>query len=137
MNEPLTPETRTKASMVARCCDDQKAAGIVVLDMTGVCGFTDAFVVATCNSTTHLRGLAQRIERLLRNAGHRPIHTSGADASNWTVLDYADLVVHLFTAEGRDYYRLENLWDKATPIDWRDEAADIEMPDEAKEKDPQ
>lgn len=116
----------------ARLADEQKATDIVVLDMRKVCSFTDGFLIATCDSTPQMRGLAQRIERNLREEGPRPLGTSGYDSTAWLVLDYGDFLVHLFSREARMYYKLDNLWKDAPRVEWTPappKATDKEIPD--------
>ena len=83
-----------------------------------MCNFADYFVIATCNSTLQLRGLGHKIERELRESGVRPFKVAGYDTTTWIVQDYGDVVVHLFSVEAREHYRLENLWRDAPRIDW-------------------
>lgn len=109
--------TLEKACVAARTADAMKNENIVVLDVTGLCNFTDYFVVATCSASTLLRGTAHRIERDLREAGERPFADNLASTA-WMLLDYGDLVVHLFTPEARKYYRLEELWEGAKICEW-------------------
>ena len=110
--------SRELAVAAARLMDDQKAEDILILDMEGVCNFTSFFVIATASSSPQLRAMGGRIRRDMRDRGFRPTGIAGVDSASWLVLDYADLVIHVFSAEARDYYRLENLWRDALPVDW-------------------
>lgn len=134
MNEEMQPEqstgpyvtmeeSREKGINVARLIDEHKGENINVLDVDTVCNFTSVFVVASANSSPQLRALAGRVQRKMREWGHRPIGVSGSGTTSWVVLDFADIVVHLFNVEAREYYRLEELWKDATPIIWEDPSA--------------
>jgi ribosome-associated protein len=110
-------ETLEKAYHAARIADAMKADNISVLDVTGNCNFTDCFVVATCSASTLLRSTAHRIQKDLRDLGVRPMDENLTSAS-WMLLDYGDIVVHLFHPDARKYYNLEGLWSGAKPLDW-------------------
>ena len=125
MSEKTTTESMTaagKALACARLADDQKARDVRVLDLQGVCDFADFFVVATCGSSLQLRGLAGRVERDLRAQGERPLSVVGRDTTPWVLLDYGDVVVHLFSAAAREYYGLENIRADASDVDWAESA---------------
>jgi len=109
------------AITIARILDDLKIEEIVVLDVETACNFTSCFVIATCGSTPQLRAGSGKIQRDLRDQGRRPLGVAGEDTSTWIVLDYADVVVHLFSEEAREFYRLESLWSDAKPIAWAEE----------------
>jgi ribosome-associated protein len=118
LEDAPTMETSEKAALAARIADEHKADNIAVLDVTGICNFTDCFVVLSCASSLQLRGIAHRIERGLREHGVRTISSSGYNTSGWIVLDYGDVVIHLFHPETRGYYRLESLWADAKKVKW-------------------
>lgn len=111
-------ETFEKAVLAARIADEMKAENIAVLDVTGICNFTDCFLVLSCGSSLQLRGVAHKIERALREHGIRAISSSGYNTTGWIVLDYGDVVIHLFHPETRGYYRLESLWADAKKVKW-------------------
>ena len=123
-DEPDAPEgasamgTFEKAVLAARIADEQKAENIAALDVTGICNFTDCFLVISCGSSLQLRGVAHKIEHALRERGIRTISSSGYTTSGWIVLDYGDVVIHLFHPETRSYYRLESLWADAKKVKW-------------------
>ena len=113
-------ESRRKATTIARLADEQKASQILTLDVKAVCNFADYFVIATCRSTLHLRAVANRVVREMRELGHRPLTGVEYETTRWIVADFGDVVVHLFTREARDYYRLETLWQDGEKVDWAD-----------------
>ena len=90
--------------------DDKKAQDIILLDVRGICTITDYFLIATGANAPHLKALAEAVEIGLKQQGVGCIHQSGTAESGWMVVDYFDVVLHLFTAEKRAYYALERLW---------------------------
>ncbi|MCL5270383.1 MAG: ribosome silencing factor [bacterium] len=117
-NDRATATLEERAAHIAELIDDQKGENIVVLDLRGVCGFADAFVIATVRSSTHMQSLVTRLVNQLREEGVRPLMKPDPAALHWALLDYGDVIVHLFDGEGRDYYDLETLWGDGAPINW-------------------
>lgn len=78
--------------------------------------FTDYFVIATAQSPLQFSALAEYLEKNLKPEGHDLRHAEGTAASGWVLLDFGDLIVHLFTPEQRAFYRLEELWGKNSPV---------------------
>ena len=92
----------------------KKAEDIVVLDMSKVSTITDYFVIATGGNGPHIKALLQETEKQMKEAtGKHAYRTSGTPDSGWLVLDYVDVVIHLFSAQERKYYDLERLWGDA------------------------
>ncbi len=89
---------------------DKKAQDTVVLELTGICSFTDYFILCTGTSTRHNQTIAEGIYEKLRKQGVRPLHTEGQSEGDWILMDYVDFVVHIFTARSREFYDLERLW---------------------------
>lgn len=89
---------------------------MIVLDLRGLSDATDYFVVASGNSDTHVRALAQSVAEALREEGQRPHHVEGVGAGRWALLDFVDFVVHIFHPTLRDYYQLERLWADAPSV---------------------
>ena len=100
--------------------EDRKGEQLVILDMRDLSTVTDFFVLATGNSTPHLRALAEQTEVNLKKAGHKVFRKAGDNNSGWYVLDYVDVVVHIMSAETREFYDLESLWSDA-PVFFRGE----------------
>lgn len=89
-----------------------------MLDMSELMPVTDIFLVATGTSTRHVKTLAQEIEyQLNEQMDYRPVRREGLDASRWVLLDYGDIVIHVFDEETRAYYNLERLWADAPLIE--------------------
>ena len=102
----------------AQVAADNKARDILVLDMRGQTSLYDYFVLATGISRRQIHTLAEEIDASLRRAGDQRLSIEGYEASKWVVQDYGDVVVHIFSPETREYYRLEELWDDAPRVDW-------------------
>ncbi len=87
-----------------------------MIDVSRVASFTDYFVIATAQSPLQFSALAEYLEKNLKPEGHDLRHAEGTAASGWVLLDFGDLIVHLFTPEQRAFYRLEELWGKNNPV---------------------
>ena len=92
---------------------DKKAVDLVVLDVHALSSVADYFLVCSGRSIPHLRTIADAILGDLKAAGIRPLHTEGAAESGWVLLDYGDVLAHVFLEETRAYYALERLWGDA------------------------
>lgn len=93
---------------------DKKADDILLLDLRALSSVADYFVICTGNNDRQLGAIADNVEEHLRwNGGARPLHIEGAGTSGWILMDYGDVVVHIFTPTLRGYYNLEGLWAKA------------------------
>ena len=102
------------ADLVANYASDVKAQDIVELDLRGVLGYTDYFVIATGGSDRQVKAVHDRIhENMKKEHGLLPRRVEGVSESRWILMDYLDVIVHIFTAEAREYYRLEQLWGEA------------------------
>ena len=105
---------------------DKKALGVTVMDLRGISGEVDYFVIASGESDLQIRAIVDSVvDRLRTEAGERPLHREGQPGSSgWIVLDYFDLVVHVFTPELRARYDLERLWGDAPTNTVSDEHPD-------------
>jgi ribosome-associated protein len=115
---PRSRQSRTPARALARLAVDamlaKKAVDITVIDVHSVSGVTDFYVIATGQSDLQVRAIVDGIdERVREETGERPWKREGADHLQWVVLDYVDVVVHVFDAERRAFYDLERLWSDA------------------------
>jgi len=115
-----------KALAAARAASDKKAHQIVLLDMRKRSVLTDVFVICHGESSTQMQAIADHISRRLREMRVRPHHIEG-EAGNaiWILMDYGDIVVHIFNRESRDYYGLEQLWLDAERIKFEDDTPDL------------
>ncbi|MBU4236070.1 MAG: ribosome silencing factor [Proteobacteria bacterium] len=117
----LKKEYRDKSGLeLARICArvalDAKAEDLVVLDVKGISSFTDYFVIMNGRSTRHVQGLAETIEAEMRSKRINASHAEGMQEGMWVLLDFDDVVVHIFYHEQRKFYDLEGLWHGARPV---------------------
>ena len=92
---------------------DKQASDIVLLDTREVCSFTDYFIICTGESTRQVKAIADTVSESLKKENIHPLHAEGTPDSGWVLLDYGDVVVHVFGSFERDYYQLDKLWEKA------------------------
>ena len=95
---------------IAKAASDKKALDIVTLDMRRIPSVSDYFVVASGSSTTQVRAISDNIADVLKKKGERVWHIEGAGEALWVLLDYGDVVAHIFLEETRRFYELEKLW---------------------------
>jgi len=117
----VTP-TRALAVTAARAAADKKGVATVVLDVGPLLAITDAFVITSGTNDRQVRTIAEEVEAKVKQAGLGvPLRIEGLDDARWVLLDYGDVVVHVFLEEARHYYDLERLWSYANRIDWEDQ----------------
>ena len=116
---PIAIEPRRLAARIAQIADEHKAEDILVLDVRGRLFLTDYFVIASGQNPRQLRAIAEEVQREAREAGVRLIGAEGLPVSRWVLLDYGDVVVHLFEPTTRAFYDLEMLWADAPRVVWR------------------
>lgn len=102
--------------LVTAALADRKAVEPVVLDLRGLSGATDYFVIASGTSDAHVRGMAEHLIETLRPRGVAPHHVEGLAQGRWVLLDYVDFVVHVFHPDLRAFYQLERLWGDAPAV---------------------
>ena len=112
-----TSEAITAARTAAAAIEDKKGEDILALDLSGLLVVTDVFLVATGTSNRHVKTLVEDAEEALKSIDRRPIRREGVDFGEWVLLDYGDLVIHVFDRDTRAYYELERLWADAPTID--------------------
>ena len=99
-----------QAELAAKALVERKAADVKIYDVRGKSSLTDFFVVATGAAAPHLKALVAETQAAMKTAGVMSHRTSGDPESGWIVVDYIDVVVHVFSPEARAYYALEKLW---------------------------
>lgn len=99
--------------VAAHAALDKKAIDLAVLDLQGLSTIADFFLVCSARSTTQAETIAEAVRGALRSEGVRPRHNEGSAESGWLLLDYGDVVVHVFLEETRGFYALERLWGDA------------------------
>jgi len=109
-----------KIETIVKALDLKKADDIQVLKIKDLTIISDYFVIANGNSSTQTRALAEEVEFKMKEQGIMPDRTEGYQGSNWIILDYDDIIVHVFYKETRNYYNLERLWSDAEKIDISD-----------------
>ena len=126
MSEPKKMEEKTsreRALIAARAADAKKATDIMVQEVRDLIGVTDYFVIATAANSRQVDAIIDEIEDKLREeASIKPTHREMSADGSWSLLDYGNIVVHVFMPETREYYRLEALWNDAPVIDLSAEA---------------
>lgn len=113
------PSGETIVRMGARAALDKKADEIVVLDLQGLSTMADFFLVCSGTSATQIDTIAEAVRETLKAAGVRPRHLEGTAQSGWLLLDYGDVVIHVFLGETRAFYALERLWGDAPVVSMR------------------
>ena len=103
-------ETKDIAQKIAAAANDKKAKDILLLNMEGLSPVTDFYVVCSASNSTLVKAIADNIEDKLAEAGVHPTHKEGYADARWVLLDYGDVVAHIFLEEERDFYNLEQLW---------------------------
>ena len=93
-----------------RAALDKKASDVVVLDLRDTPAFTDFFVLCSGTSQRQVKAIADGIEETLRAGKVRPAHVEGYDRAEWVLMDFFTFIVHIFTPQTREFYRLEDLW---------------------------
>ena len=126
MTAPTTgaPSSREIAIAAARAAADKQAADIVILDVSKIIVITDYFVICSAASERQIRTVVEEIEKAVRGLGERPVRREGEQDGGWWLLDYVDLVVHVFGEEEREYYDLERLWSDAPRVEWTEPRPD-------------
>jgi ribosome-associated protein len=109
-------EGRAVALQIAQTLADTPASNTVVLDIHGMSPFADYFVICSADNERQLRAINRQVQEGLAKEGIRPERTEGTPAGGWIVLDYGDVIVHIFAADLRAYYRLEDLWADAPTL---------------------
>ena len=107
----MTIEEMSRA--ICKAASDKKARDIVVMDMREISPSTDYFVICSANTATQVRAIADNIEDELSEAGVEFNHKEGYREGEWVLLDFGDVVAHVFMQEAREYYALEQLWGDA------------------------
>ncbi len=95
---------------------DKQAQDIVLLDTRGICSFADYFVMCSAQSSRQIKAIYDEIVHSLKKEGILPRHREGMVDSGWLLLDYGDVIVHIFAPTERDYYQLDELWSQASPV---------------------
>jgi ribosome-associated protein len=113
------PAVHRRVAVAAAAASSKKADDIVALDVGDILSITDAFVISSASNTRQVRTIVEEVEKAMKeHASTPPNSVEGYDDATWVLLDYGDVVVHVFLDETRAYYELERLWTDAPRIDW-------------------
>jgi ribosome-associated protein len=113
----IDEDAQRTAVAAARAALEKKAEEVVVLDLRGVSGYTDYLVIGSGTSDRQLEAIADGIEKELKSIGHRLVGSEGQRGGRWVLLDFGDVVVHVFHQEDRAHYDLEGLWADAPRVE--------------------
>ena len=111
------PDAIEAAEVAAATIADKKGTDILLLDVSELVVVTDLFLIATGTSNRHVKTLVEEVELGLKQSDRRPIRREGEDHAKWVLLDYGDVVIHVFDQETRDFYELERLWADAPQLE--------------------
>ncbi len=109
-------DAREDLALAIQAASDKKAEDIVALDLRGVASFADYFLICSGTSTRQVQAIAEAILEKLEEHGIRPLHLEGETVAQWILIDYGDLIVHVFEHTARQYYDLERLWRDAKKL---------------------
>lgn len=117
---PGADEEQMMAVLASTAAESKGATDIVVLDVSSTLGICDYFVIVTVTNVPMAKAVAEEIEKALgENLGRKPRSIEGASERRWTLIDYGDIVVHVFMTEDRDFYRIERLYADSPQLDWK------------------
>jgi ribosome-associated protein len=120
----IDEEARSLAVAAAQVADDEHATDVMVFHVGDVLAVTEYFVIASASNRRLVSAVVEGVEAELRDAtGRSPIRTEGVREQQWVLIDYGDVVVHVFLSEIRDFYEIERLYTDVPKIDWADAAA--------------
>ena len=111
-----------QAKLAARIADDNRAKDILLLDLRQATPLIDFFVIASANSRRQAYAIASEIDQEQKKLGEAKLGMEGAEEGRWILVDYGDVVVHIFSEDARGYYSLEEIWGDALRVEWRDPA---------------
>jgi ribosome-associated protein len=115
-------DSRSLVMLAAAAALDKKAEDLAVFDVDALSGYADYFLLASGRSTRQTAAIAERIERVLKKAGIKPLGVDGLKEGRWALLDFGDVVVHVFHSPVREFYDLDSLWADAPKLELEPEA---------------
>lgn len=117
-----TIDSRELACEIARIIDDKKGTDIVVLPVGDVVGITEYFVVASASNVRQVGAVTDAVLGDIRVLADRgPLRSEGTREKQWVLIDYGDVIVHIFVDEARRFYEIERLYKDVQPVEWREE----------------
>ena len=118
--EAAHPDSFQDALLVARIADDFRGGDVVLLDMRDITPIVDYFVIATVTSKRQMKAMAEEVDLVMKKRNSPRLGAEGEGETVWMLRDYGDVVLHIFTTDGRELYSLEELWADAPQLDWRE-----------------
>lgn len=115
-------EARGFAIEAARLATEYRCADVVVIDLRGLSSVADYFVLGTGTSDRQMHAVLGHLEDLAKSQGRRPYNVSNPREASWILVDYVDVMIHLFDASHRSYYDLDGLWGDAPRVEWKKRA---------------
>jgi len=112
----LLANSKKTALKLAQILEDKKARDVLVLDIHSLTVIADYFVIASGSSENQVRALFEEVERKMEEKGFELLHRDGNQGNRWVVLDYGDIIVHIFHKDEREFYGLERLWADGVPL---------------------
>jgi ribosome-associated protein len=112
-----------RARIAARIADDNRGEDILLLDLRQITPLVDFFVIVTAGSRRQGHAIASEVDQEMKRLGEAKLGIEGSEEGRWTLIDYGDFVVHIFSPEDRAYYALEEIWGDAPQLDWHAPAA--------------
>lgn len=109
-------ESKKLAQRIANQIFEKKGYDVSILDLTNIASFADYFVICSADSDTQVKAISDDVEKKLRDEGIKTWHREGYNSLNWVLLDYVDVVVHVFKKDARLFYNLEKLWGDAPQV---------------------
>jgi len=116
-----------KSTAIVNACADAKGKDITVLDVAEVFNLSDHFIIVSGRSDRQVQGISNKIIETLSNLGAKPLSVEGLDDAHWVLLDFDDVIVHVFYEPVRKHYDLENLWMKARRLDLTTKEGSIQL----------
>jgi ribosome-associated protein len=113
-----------RARACARIADDNRGRDILVLDLRQTTPLVDFFVIVTAGSRRQSRAISSEIDQAMKKLGEAKLGFEGSEEGRWTLIDYGDFVVHVFSPDDRVFYALEEIWGDAPKLDWQDPLPD-------------
>ena len=103
-------ESRTMARLVCDALEDKKALDVKVIGLEKISTLADYFIIASGANRNQVQAMADNVDEMLGRAGHQPKQVEGYQSANWILMDYGDIVIHIFDEENRLFYDLERIW---------------------------
>ena len=110
-------ESRKKAAIVCHAIEEKKGLDLKVLEIGTISTLADYFIITSGANDRQVQTLLDGVDEAMSKAGYEPKSREGKGASEWMLLDYSDIVVHIFNEKGRSFYDLEHIWQDGTPVD--------------------